>query len=460
MRSETLAIVAALSFFLVGYDNSMAKLGWQSNPDAAPYLQVKLLVVIANVASVFSALVAGATADYFGRKRHFTARGALFFAGNVLKSFGTVSFGVLAVGHIFTGLGTGISLTVGPVYIAELVPARARGFFTSGAEVWLNTGVLAAYILNAMVSSFSQKVAHMAFYGIAVVLSILFTACTLAIPESPYWLLMKSGQTDEATRILENSERGPDEVNFIISQMEILDDNENQQQQQQHGVLAVAWCSSKDLFLQPPIRNVVISVVGLHVFRQLAGVNYGFKANTVTFFHQFSNEFEVLAEWGIQVVRLIFSLVSSCLVDRLGRRFMLVIGIGCQCSFLVMLGLPLLGVQHNWLKPSSGSGYDQGVVVSFFMLGLAGVLGSFEVGLGSITWIYASEVFEYKNRAHGASFGIAMNRVADTTEFLLFPYLAAWLHFGGAALVSFCLMACALVFCAKFTVEKLKIIVE
>ncbi|CAN0908530.1 Probable polyol transporter 6 [Linum grandiflorum] len=454
MKSELFALVASLSFFIIGLDNATVDFGWEllmKNMKISDSHMI-LLVVLGNIVTALSSLVAGATANYYGRKKPFAAMGVMLLLGSLVKGCAASSYAVLLTGHILTAFGVGFSFTITSIYIAELVPGPSRGYFLAIMQVLFNTGSMAAYILHYIISSsLPEKVAHTTIFVIAALLSFGLTVVILAMPESPYWLLMNGNQLEKAREILENSKRSRTETDQIIAAMEVI--NNGNDNPPPPGLLAkLTYCLAlvwnKDFLHESPLRRVLFSVLGLHILRQLFGVNV-FRADILSVFHVFTTKSKLFfANGGVLLVRLVLSIVSGLVVDKRGRRFLLFVGIGSLCCFLFMSGLFLLGLRHNWFHVSSG------VIGGVYLFGLLGISGSFDVGLGSVTWVYTAESFDYKLRAQGASYAVVINRVFDIIRVVSFFYLDRIISVGGVSLISVGFMAGGLIFCYKFVIDK------
>ncbi|CAI0398699.1 unnamed protein product [Linum tenue] len=439
------SFVASLAFFLVGYDTVLVVyMGWKlfgPNLDVAGYL-LSLVPVVGEIFAVISALAGGVCADTFGRKFPLIVAGVSFFFGNLLKCSATSSFAVLIMGQAATGVGMGLSFSLCPVYIAELVPAPVRGLLTSATEVSFNMGILVGYTTYQMFEAFPPAVAQKLLFGVALFPSLLFTLGMAAMAESPVWLIVRRGRIDEAKTILQgSSRRSPAEVNHIVSHVH-----------HEQAPVKIAW----NKFLRPPLRRVFISLAGLHVLRQLSGIETMTVESLLLVVHQEKKLVEVAGVIIQLVLRVAFATLSSWQVDKVGRRFTLLVSLACTSGFLVMYGLPLFCLRYGIIKVSEHGNTDQERVArALSIFAVAGIMSSFHFGVGPVTWIYAGEVFDrYEVRAQGSSLGVVINRAADTIWWLCFYHIARWLGMGGASLLVFVVLIGGLVFCFIFITDK------
>ncbi|CAL1410466.1 unnamed protein product [Linum trigynum] len=449
-----LPLVASISFFLVGYDSAVTKYGWtavQKNLHVTNR-QADVAVCVSDVAAIVSVVVAGLLADRFGRKYTLAATGGFFFLGNLLKSFSISSYPLLFAGQLLSGFGVGLVLTIAPLYIAEMSPAPTRGLLTSAPEVWLNMGIIFGYKFYSMFSRFPAGVGQRVMFLIAVFPSVLLTSCMCLMPESPYWLIMRHQQVNEATQILERTRRSQTETNHIVAQLGLEANNNNNTRTRR-----IVW---RDFIQLPQNRRIVLTVAGLNVLRQLSGVDTLTAHAVLVIYDNVSTKLLDVANGVVLMLRAVSVMCSSLVVDRVGRRFLLLASMCASCCFLMMFGLPVVAVQHGLIAASESDSYEV-VVVGLCLLGIAGIACSFEAGLGPITWIHTAEAFKcYRLRAQGIGFAVVVNRVAEIVFVLSSRPLAGPLRIGGVSLVFFVVMALGLPFCSYFVKDQGEEILE
>ncbi|CAI0450072.1 unnamed protein product [Linum tenue] len=439
VKPEVLSTIAALSFFIVGYDFATNRYGWTllAENTGAVDIHLTIMVVVQHCAAIVSAAAAGMGADFFGRKYPLVAAGALFLVGNVFKCGATSSYGLLVAGQLFVGLGAGVALTVAPLYIAEQAPAARRGQYTSLPEMWRNIGVLVGYLMiHNKLAPLSDHIAQRWMFAIPIVPSILLTIGMVLMPESPHWLIIARMRVDEAKQIMESGEKSEEEIDRIAFQMEYLADH--------IPSLRFMW---KDL-VRPPLRRLTISVALVHAFRYL-GVESYLKLETLVTLYKVEEKLLTKANGAVLLAKAICAMVSGRLSDITGRPFLLLASTEVTVLSLLVFGFPLINF-HNGSPHKVYAGSTK--VLSLVAFG--GIMGSFEFGLGPMTWVYTTEAFLYRARAQGVSFGVVVGQIIEVMMFVVLGYLFELLGIGGVYVLLAGVMAVGVVLCWRFVKDR------
>jgi sugar porter (SP) family MFS transporter len=403
------AAFAALGGLLFGYDTGVisgAELFIRRDFTLSTFaLEVIVSGVLAG-ASV-GALGGGRLADLFGRRKLLIATAIIFAAGAILCA-AAQSPQMLVIGRIIAGLGIGLSSSTVPVYISEVAPADARGWQVSLFQLAVTVGILLAYLVDF---AFAQIQSWRWMFGFALFPAAIFGAGMFFLPESPRWLL-RNGQAELSRATLERV-RGTTDVGKEMSEIERSLSHSGEK-----GRLS-------DL-LAPSLRPALIAGVGLAIFQQITGIN------TVIYYAPViiqssgisSASGAILATAGIGLVNVLMTIVSMRLIDRVGRRPLLLTGIAGMAVTLGLLGLIFRAANHieahAWLA-----------VVS-----LMAYVASFAISLGPIFWLLISEIYPLKirNSAEGvaATFNWGSNMVIALTFLTLLerlgPSWTFWLY--------------------------------
>jgi sugar porter (SP) family MFS transporter len=349
----------------------------------------------------------GRLADIFGRRTLLILTALIFAAGAILCAAAT-SPTILIVGRIIVGFGIGLSSSAVPVYISEVAPADARGWTVSLFQLAITLGILLAYLVDY---AFARIQGWRWMFGLAVVPAGIFALGMLFLPESPRWLV-KRGRVDAARAILSRI-RDTSDVEAELQQiLHGLD------QAQEHG----NW---RDL-LSPQLRPALIVGIGLAVFQQVTGIN------TVIYYAPMivqsagisSASGAILTTAGIGIVNVLMTIVSMWLIDRVGRRPLLLTGIA---GMVVTLGV--LGWAFHSASPSGALSW---LAVISIMLYVA----SFAISLGPIFWLLISEIYPLKVRSStegvAATFNWGSNLLVSLTFLTLLQEIGAtrtfWLY--------------------------------
>jgi SP family galactose:H+ symporter-like MFS transporter len=403
------AAIAALGGLLFGYDTGVisgAELFLKNDFTLSTFaLEVIVSGVLAGAAC--GALLGGRMADLFGRRRLLIATAIIFAAGGIACAAAT-SPAILIVGRIIVGLGIGLASATVPVYISEVSPANARGWQVSLFQLAITVGILAAYIVDY---AFAAMQGWRWMFGLAVVPAAIFGVGMLFLPESPRWLA-KRGHIDMARAVLIRI-RGTSDVSAELKEIE--------------GSLTHAIERGKlsDL-LAPSLRPALLVGIGLAVFQQVTGIN------TVIYYAPLiiqsagvsSASGAILATAGIGVVNVLMTIIAMWLIDRMGRRPLLLIGIAGMAITLGLLGLAF---------QMQGKSV---VLVWLAVISMMVYVGSFAISLGPIFWLMISEIFPLKirNSAEGlsAAFNWGSNLLVSLTFLTLLqmigPTRTFWLY--------------------------------
>jgi sugar porter (SP) family MFS transporter len=341
------------------------------------------------VGSLAGAVAGGMLADRLGRRKLLIVTAIVFGLGALGAAFapGTAW---LIVARIIAGAAIGVASFVAPLYISEIAPVAIRGKLVSINQVALTSGIVISYLIDYAFAG-SQEWRWM--FAMAVVPAAAFGIGLLFIPDSPRWLAGR-GHTDKARAVLKRI-RAPAEVESELADI-------------QHGASQQKgeW---SELF-SPLLRMAMIVGVGLAIAQQLTGINTViYYAPTIFKFAGFSSaSVAILASVGIGVVNVALTIVAMQLIDRIGRRPLLLVSLAGMTLSLVVLGLafslPQLSGSLGWIAVASLMVY----------------VGSFAVGLGPVFWLVLSEIYPLRIRGRAMSVGTVANWSANLIVALSF----------------------------------------
>lgn len=386
------ATFAALGGLLFGYDTGVisgAELFFKNDFTLSTFaLEVIVSGVLAGAA--VGALVGGRLADVFGRRRMLLMTAIVFAMGAILCA-GAPSVVALIVGRIIVGLGIGLSSGTVPVYISEVSPASERGWQVSLFQLAITVGILLAYIVDF---AFAKIGGWRWMFGLAVIPAAIFAAGMIYMPESPRWLAMR-GELGAARAVLARI-RGSADVSAEMAEVE-----STIRGIKEHGSLA-------DL-LTPSLRPALVVGIGLAIFQQITGIN------TVIYYAPIilqtagisSASGAILATAGIGIVNVIMTVVSMRLIDRNGRRPLLLTGIAGMAATLGILSL-----SFHFTNSS-------GALAWIALLSMMIYVASFAISLGPIFWLLIAEIYPLKIRTSSeglaATFNWGSNLVVSLT---------------------------------------------
>jgi sugar porter (SP) family MFS transporter len=371
------AAVAALGGFLFGFDTGIisgALLFIKQEFGLSAGLQ-QLVVGSLLLAAVVGALLGGPITDAWGRKRTLILAALIFGVGALVASF-SPNLAVLVVARVLLGLAIGIASMIVPVYIAEIAPPRVRGALVSLQQFMITVGIMVSYLVSY---AFSGSGAWRWMLGVGMIPAAILFVGMLPLPESPRWLLAKDRRQDAlgVLRRIRHEEHNPEAE---LAEIEAV-------HKMQAGV------SYRDLF-RPSVRPALIVGVGIAFINQMVGVNAViYYAPTILKDAGFTASAAILATTGVGILNMLVTLCALLLIDRVGRRPLLLVGISG-----VLLALIVLGAAY--LLPGGPSG--AGVLL---VAGLLVYIASFAASLGIAIWLLNSEVYPLEVRGKGAAAG-------------------------------------------------------
>ncbi|CAL1376648.1 unnamed protein product [Linum trigynum] len=428
------AIVASTISIIFGYDTGVMSgaMIFIKEDLRINDTKVEVLAGILNLCALVGSLMAGRISDYIGRKYTIAMASTIFLAGSVLMGW-SPNYAVLMTGRCVAGLGVGFALMIAPVYSAEVSSAKSRGFLTSLPEWGIAIGILLGYISNVACARLSLRLGWRLMLGIGAVPSlILAVAIVSKMPESPRWLIME-GKLGEGKRILFAVSNSKEEAEIRFREIKIaagIDLEEEGEETVDHvpknsGGKGV-W---KELILRPTraVRMILIAAVGIHFFEHMVGteavVLYSpriFKSAGVTDKHKL-----LLATVGVGLTKFAFIVISTFLLDRVGRRRLLLVSTAGVVGALTVLGTCLTIVEREkGEKVMWALGMSIASVYAF--------VAFVNIGLAPVTWVYSSEIFPLRLRAQGYSLGVAVNRLMNATISMTFISLYKAITIGGA----------------------------
>ncbi len=388
-------VVAALGGLLFGFDTAVIS-GTTAALTQAYDLSPKLLgttVLSAVVGAVFGAMLAGFPGDKYGRRDSLRIMAALYLI-SALGCGLALNWPVLILFRFIGGLGIGGSSVLGPMYIAEVSPATWRGRLVGLFQFSVVFGILVAYFSNYLIG-----LAHLGAtewrwqLGIAAIPAAFFLVMLWGIPRSPRWLV-KKGRVEEARAVLQIiGEKDSDQALTEIVQ----------------SVHVEQGLRNEPLFTRRYALPIFLAVT-IGMFNQLSGINAILYYLNFIFaragFSKLSGNLQAVA---IGATNLVFTMIAMSVIDRIGRKTLLLIG-------SVGTALCLAGVARIFFTSQHET---------FLLWLLVGYIAFFAFSQGAVIWVYISEVFPNAVRAKGQSLGSFSHWFMNALISYIFPQMAA-----------------------------------
>jgi SP family galactose:H+ symporter-like MFS transporter len=400
------ATITATGGLLFGYDTGVISGALlfikQDFSPLSPFLQ-GIIVSFLLVGAVVGALSGGPLSDRIGRRPTALLAAIIFGTGALAVALApTVSF--IIFGRFLLGLGVGLASMIVPLYIAEIAPADRRGALVSLNQLMITIGILLSYIVGVI---FTPVEGWRYMFGVALIPALILGIGMFTLPESPRWLF-EHGRLEKARAVLARS-RSPEEIDKELQEMEEIKALE----QEQAGV------SYREL-LAPFVRPALIIGIGLAIFQQITGINTViYYAPTILQGVGFSEGGAIAATAvGVGLVNVGFTILAVRIIDRAGRRPLLIIGLIGMIVSLALLGLVF----------AIGSTSGAAGLLATVCLGL--YIASFAISLGPVFWLMISEIYPLRIRGTAMSVASIANWGSNWIVALTFPVLLATL--GGA----------------------------
>jgi MFS transporter, SP family, arabinose:H+ symporter len=388
-------IVGALGGLLFGFDTAVIAGTTQQLSDVfhlTPF-SLGLTVFIGLVGTVVGAMGSGVLGQKIGGRDALRIMAILYTISAIGCAFAW-SWDVLMVARFVGGLGIGGSSVLGPVYIAELAPAKYRGRMVGMFQINIVIGILLAYLSNYIITTRNLGPLQWRWeFGVAIVPSILFLIMLYGIPRSSRWLVT-TNQTDEAREVLEMM----GSPNSKAELQEIIDSIHLERGAKQEPLFNGRY--NKPIFL----------AISVGLFNQLSGINaILYYSNYIFASAGFSSNSAALQTVGVGLVNLLATFLGMSLIDKLGRKTLLLIG-------AIGMTVALSGVAAIFYTHA-----HQGLLVWLLVLFII----FFAISQGSVIWVYIAEVFPSRVRSKGQSLGSSSHWIMNALIAGAFPLVAA-----------------------------------
>jgi sugar porter (SP) family MFS transporter len=401
-------IVAALGGLLFGFDTAVIS-GATHALTLKFALSPAMLGITVSVAlwgTVAGSMFAGIPGDRIGRRDSLRWLAVCYLVSALGCAFAW-DWSSLVAFRFIGGLGIGGSSVLGPMYIAEIAPAKWRGRLVGFFQFNVVAGILVAYLSNYALGEAGLGNAEWRWkLGVAALPALFFFLMLFGIPRSPRWLAQKRRET-EALRVLEIV--GEDDPAGALAEIVASIDAE-------HG-------HGQEPLFSAKYRIPILLAVSLAMFNQLEGINAVlYYLNDIFAKAGFSKVSGDLQAVAVGATNLLFTIVAMSIIDLVGRRTLLLIG-------AVGTALAQAGVAYVFF-----TAHHEGLLVWC----LIGFVGFFGFSQGAVIWVYLSEIFPNRVRAKGQSLGSATHWIMNALISAVFPLLAA--KSGGAPFAFFAAM--------------------
>ena len=384
-------MISALAGFLFGFDTvviSGAEKTLQIIWNSSDLFHGFVVVSMALWGTVIGAIFGGIPSDKLGRKKTLVFIGVLYFLSAIGSAFanGPIIFSFF---RFIGGIGIGVSTIAVPTYITEISPAKDRGRLVGLYQFNLVFGMLIAFLSNYYFIAFGED-SWRYMMGIEAFPALLYLIFSFYIPFSPRWLISK-GKINEASNIL-GQINTKDQTKIIIQEIESDLNNTK---------------SDESIFIKK-YRFVLILAFCVAFFNQFSGINavlyYAPRIFEETGLDDTAALFNSVI---IGIINLIFTYIGISLIDKIGRKKLMLIG---SFGYIFSLLMMALNIKDNLI----------GINTSVFIFSF---IASHAIGQGTVIWVFISEIFPNRLRSNGQAFGSSVHWILAAIIPALIPYL-------------------------------------
>src|ERR1700730_6786904 len=391
------AWIAALGGFLFGFETAVISGAektiqqlWSLGPGWLGFTVASSLI-----GTVMGSLIAGIPAQRYGRKKVLAGIAILYLFSAIGCSLTPIW--ILFVSFRFIGgLAVGASSVVGPMYISEIAPAKKRGRLAGSFQLNIVIGILVAFLTNFFLRDMGDQ-SWRWMLGVMVIPAALFALLVRTIPESPRWLVLNN-RDDEAKKIFERTGE-PDAIALIREEHQLS----------KQGI--------KESLFNGKYKKPIAFAVLLAMFNQLSGINaiiyYAPRIFEMAGFNK-ANAFQQSVYIG--AANLLFTLIAMSVIDKFGRKKLLLIG-----SVGMIVFLALTATAFN--RPGGG-----GTAVIAYLIGF---IAFFAFSQGAVIWVFISEIFPNSVRSQGGSLGSFTHWIMAAVISWTFPIMVEGSPKGG-----------------------------
>ena len=420
-------LIAALGGFLFGFETAVIS-GAEKTIQQLWSLSDFLLgftVAASLIGTVIGSMIAGKPAQRYGRKKVLLVIALMYLLSAIGCSL-TPTWTLFIIFRMIGGIAVGASSVVGPMYISEISPAAVRGRLTGMFQLNIVIGILVAFLTNFAFLHIGAG-SWRWMVGIMVIPAGLFALLLRIIPESPRWLILNN-RDEEAARIFERT--GEPDARSVINEEHALLSGENKKLQH---------APEENLFSRK-FRKPILYAVLLAMFNQLSGINaILYYAPRIFEMAGFSKQASFLQPIYVGGANLIFTLLGMSIIDKVGRKTLLITG---AIGMIIFLGLTAFA-------------FNTGSANHLVILYLVGFIAFFAMSQGAVIWVFISEIFPNSVRSQGSSLGSFTHWIMAAVIAWTFPIIVNGSPNGGFYSFIFfsCMVLISLIFIWKVMPE-------
>ena len=385
-------VVAALAGFIFGFD--MVVISGADKPiqtlwQTTPWFHGFFIMSMALWGTVLGSIFAGAPTEKYGRKKVLIWLGVLFIASAIGSALAQDPY-TFSFFRLVGGIAIGVSSVVAPTYISEISNKNNRGKLVGMYQINIVFGILVAYLSNYFLRGVGGSNDWRWMLAVLLVPSLIYTVMAIGLPESPRWLLSVKG--DEAAARKNLAEVGVENIEETIQAIQAANAQEKS-------------FGNANLFTKHHFKLISLAFF-IAFFNQASGINFLlYYAPRILEEAGFAKDNSLLSSISIGLMNLVFTFVGLWLIDRIGRKTLLIIG---SFGYIVSLSMVAYGLfMHS--------------APTFMLVFLLLFIAAHAIGQGAVIWVFISEIFPTQVRAAGQAFGASIHWVFAALITLVTP---------------------------------------
>jgi len=411
------ALTVALGGFLMGFDASVISgvVSFIEPQFELTKFELGWAVASLTLTATLAMMISGPLSDRFGR-RPVLKVAALLFAASAVASAVAPDYITLVIARMLGGFGVGAALIIAPMYIAEIAPPAVRGRMVSFNQLNIVIGISAAYFSNYLILSLGQSDLAWAqtlmlsewswrwMLGVEALPAVFYFLALFFVPESPRWLVMQN-KDEDALEVMEQ-----------VSGREQAEAELHEVRQSLVAEADLEKASFRELF-HPTMKLVLTIGIAIAILQQITGINSVFFYAPMIFEQSgIGTDAAFMQAVLVGVVNLVFTVLAIMLIDKIGRRPLLGVGLTVIAVCMLLLAYGFGSATY------SPSGELIEMNASLILIGILGFVAGFAISLGPVMWVLFSELFPNRVRGIAISFVGLINSAVSFGVQLVFPW--------------------------------------
>lgn len=409
-----LTFASSFSGFMFGYDTgyisgALISVGTDLSNKVLTGGEKELITSATSLGALLGAVLGGILANLLGRRMVLLGSNVIFVVGSIIQLVSKTVWTMIA-GRFVLGWGVGIASLISPLMISELAPSRYRGGLIVTNSMFITFGQLVAYFINWALTSMDHG--WRVSVGLCMVPAVAQFSLFWFLPDTPRYYVINN-DIGSAKKVLQKVYKDADDAFIDAEISEMISSNSNIPG---NGPLSRAWNSIKLIHTTPANFRALILACGLQGIQQFTGFN-SLMYFSATIFETSGFNNPTAVSIIVAATNFVFTFLSIFIIDRVGRRRILIIAIPCMCIALVVcaIGFHFLGVKFGGsdevvVEASGITGW--GIVI---ILSMVAFVGSYAIGIGSSAWTGVELFSDVNVRSMGSMYAAATNWAGSLT---------------------------------------------